>query len=408
MKVKTIFIFAYYSFQDPIFQSAVLPYFKGLGERSELRFVILTFEQQKYKMSSVQIDITRNELKKEQIRWFYKNWHSGKFKIVKKVFDFFNGILYSTYLIMKYKPAAIYSEGFPGAIIGHHLSRLFNLPHLIHTFEPHTDYMVEAGVWSEKSWEARLLRKYEMRVAKGASYIFTATNAMIEKLKSLNIKSKIYRVPSCVDLSLFNFSQIDRLKIRRKYAIQGSDCVITYLGKFGGMYMEEEIFDFFKICEEYGKINFKYFIITPDSHEGIFNYIESKNLDKSKFIVMTLQRNEISKFLSASDFGLVPVRQNPGKRYCSPIKDGEYWACGLPILIPKGISDDYIFARQYNIGLVIKDMDRESLEIVLQNMEVWLKIKNKDEVVKDCRDFVVKDRSIQKYKNLYREIFSKI
>ena len=408
MERQTIFIFAYYSYLDPVFQSAVLPYFNGLAERTQLRFVLLTFEQQKYKMNSEQIDKTRKELKKEQIFWYQANWHSGSFKIVKKFFDFMWGIIYSTYLIFKYKPTAIYSEGFPGAIIAHHLAQFFALPHIIHTYEPHTDYMVEAGVWSEKSWEAKLLRKYEIKVAKGASYILTGTNAMIEKLNLMNIKAQVYRVPSCVDLSLFKYSHLHRESIRKKFDINENECVITYLGKFGGMYMDEEIFDFFKVCEAYNELSFKYIILTPDAHDKIMKWLDFKNINKSKFIIKTLKKEEIGKYLSASDFGLVPVRQYPGKRYCSPIKDGEYWACGLPIIIPKGISDDYLFANEYNIGIVIKNMSKGSMENTVKKIKAWLNLNTKEEVVKRCRAFVENDRSVEKHKEKYRNIFLKM
>ena len=384
--IKTIFIFAYYSYKDPVFQSAVLPYFIGLSEGTNFRFVLITFEQQKYKLQSGEAEEIKAELLKHNIIWVKAYWHSGKFKILKKTFDFLWGILLSGYLVIRYKVSSIYSEGFPGAIIGHNLAKIFSLPHLVHTYEPHTDYMVEAGVWSADSWEARLLKIYEEKVAKGAKCIFTATEGMIKRLEGLNINAQIYRVPSCVDMSVFKFSQEGRDAVRKKYEIQKTDCVITYLGKFGGMYMDEEVFDFFKICEYSTELNYRYLIITPDHTEIILKYISIKELDLSKFIIVTLSRTEIGDYLSASDFGLVSVRQRPSKQFCSPIKNGEYWACGLPILIPKGISDDYLFAQEHNIGIVFEDMSSKSMEEVSEKIVEWQMKNNKEEVTKRCRD----------------------
>jgi glycosyltransferase involved in cell wall biosynthesis len=405
---KTIFIFAYYSYKDPIFQSAVLPYFNGLAAGNNLRFVLITFEQQKYKLSAAEASKVKSELKEEGIIWYKCYWHSGKLKLIKKAFDFAWGILLSTYLIVRYRAVAIYSEGFPGAIIAHHLSRIFSLPHLVHTFEPHTDYMVEAGVWKETSWEARLLKKYEVKVAMGASHIFTATDAFIDKLKNMDSKAKLFRVPSCVDINTFRYSEEGRRLIRRNHCIEDDECVLTYLGKFGGMYMDEELFDFFSICEEAKDIRFRYFIFTPDPHSLVLKFIEEKGLDISKFLIKTLKREEISLYLSSSDVGLVPVRQNPSKRYCSPIKDGEYWACGLPIIIPEGISDDYIISTKENIGLVLSDMSRNSVIQCINELKEWRSNNPRELLIERCQTFVERDRSIDRYKRLYQEIFEAI
>ena len=148
-------------------------------------------------------------------------------------------------LVRKYKVDAIYSEGFPGAVISYYVSRFTNRPHIVHTFEPHTDYMVESGVWKEADWEARKLRRFESVVGKKSFALMTATQAMIDKWKG-KTGAQMFRVPSCVDINHFQFRWLDRMTIRKKYNIGDNEIVIVYLGKFGGMYMEKEMFDFFK------------------------------------------------------------------------------------------------------------------------------------------------------------------
>ena len=44
-----------------------------------------------------------------------------------------------------------------------------------------------------------------------------------------------------------------------------------------------------------------------------------------------------------------PVKPVPTKRYCTPVKDGEYWALGLPVIITEGISDDSGIIRENGI-----------------------------------------------------------
>jgi len=161
--MKTIFIFAYYSYKDPVFQSAVLPYFTDFPEKEKFRFVLLTFEQRQHRLSAQAQKKIKEELKHHRIFWQHAYWHSGRFKPLKKAFDFLWGITLSIYLILRNNADIIYSEGFPGAIIGHYLSLLTGKKHIVHTFEPHADYMIESGIWSADSWEARLIKYHELK-----------------------------------------------------------------------------------------------------------------------------------------------------------------------------------------------------------------------------------------------------
>jgi glycosyltransferase involved in cell wall biosynthesis len=404
--MKTIFIFAYYSFKDPIFQSAILPYFTDFPEKKSYRFILLTFEQERYRSTATERVAIKKSLAEHNIIWFNTNWHSGKFKLIKKAFDFTYGMLLSLALIVRFRAKIIYSEGFPGAIFGHYLSKMTGCKHVVHTFEPHADYMVEAGVWKKTDWEAKLLYRLQDKVAKGASDIMTATDAMKDRLRNVvSKKTKIHRVPSCVDLDHFCFSDEGRNEVRRRLAIDSGEIVLVYIGKFGGMYMEHELFDFFQVCESKA-INFKYWIFTPDDQAQVYSHFEHVGIPKEKYTVDKLTRDQIPDYLSAADFGLVPVRQFPGKRFCSPIKDGEYWACGLPIIIPEGISDDYLIAQSENIGLVYKDASQSSYETLVKKIIYWAESKDKSEVRRRCRDFAEKDRSVARFKVLYHQVFS--
>ena len=50
--------------------------------------------------------------------------------------------------------------------------------------------------------------------------------------------------------------------------------------------------------------------------------------------------NQITDYYQIADFAINPVKPVPSKRYCTSIKDGEYWGMGLPVVITKNISDD--------------------------------------------------------------------
>jgi hypothetical protein len=402
-KRRKLLIFAYYSIKDPVFQSAVLPYFLNFPEKENYKFFLLTYEQKKYLPSKSEREGIIQNLKEENIHWKYVNWHSGFLKSIKKIYDLITGIVLSIILIKRNKIQFIYSEGFPGCIIAHYISMISRIPHIIHTFEPHADYMLEGGVWKKSSWEYKLIKQMEWEIACKAKFIMTATNIMKDIIHSRCENTKAFRVPSCVNFDLFQYSEIDRTKIRKKYAISDTDILICYLGKFGGMYWEKELFEFFHLCNTTHN-NFKFIIISKDNHAKIKENLKDYKV-QNKTVLLNLERDEISAYLSASDFGISAIRQIESQRLSSPIKNGEYWACGLPIIIPKGISDDYLFAESQKIGIVLDDLSKENMLQVISKIIEWHKSVDKNDIRNRCRQFVREDRDVKKYQRLYHSIF---
>lgn len=404
---KTILIFAYYSFKDPVFQSAVLPYFLNFPNKENYLFIILTFEQKKYILKQSETKEIRNFLSQQNILWYKKKWNSGKFKLFKKVFDLIQSLATCIKLIFQYKVKIIYSEGFPGAILTYIVSKITRRHHIIHTFEPHADYMLEAGVWKWWSWEYRFLRKMELVVARNASAILTATDKMIAKLQAVGVTGILYRVPSCVDLSLFNYSEPDRISVRKSLGIKENEILLIYLGKFGGMYWDEELFQLFQAFENHGTLKYKYLIISIDDQKRIRSY-NKFCVPNEKLIVLNLERQDVPKYLSAGNCGVCGIRNIPSRRYSSPIKNGEYWSCGLPVIIPQGISDDYLIAEENDIGVVLPDFSNESLFKVVKTFERKLDSKSWKDVKDRAAMFAANDRSVEKYKMVYKQLFENL
>lgn len=402
-KIRTVFILAYYSALDPVFRGAVLPYFRNFPDR-RVQFVLLTYEHNLFPMSHVVQQKLESEFERENIKWFRLTWNSGSFKALKKIYDFVKSIFYARTLIRQHDCDSIYSEGFPGAIIGHYLSLITGRRHMIHTFEPHADYMFEAGVWGKFSWEYQLLKLLELRVAKKASHIFTATKEMIHKLEEEGISSeKLFRVPSCIDLERFKFSNESRKRIRQELGLVDTDVLVTYLGKVGGMYMEEEIFDFYKVLASSKSVNYKFLFITTQASGIFLNWIGRKDMNRGHFTIMKATHEEVPDYLSASDVGFVAVRQRKSKRFCSPIKTGEYLACGLPIIIPTGISDDFDILGELNLALLMNntsDDEYQRLAGSLDNFDF-----KRPGLREACRQYCKNDRDIKKYKNIYAKVF---
>ncbi len=403
MVKKKIFIFSYYSYKDPIFQSAILPYFQDFPSKEMFEFILLSFESKENKLNKAEKESIKTSLEQHNIRWHSTRWRSGRFKLFKKIIDFGIGTTYSLLLIYKYKVNFIYSEGFPGSIFGHYLSMLTQRKHIIHTFEPHAEYMVESHVWKDNDWETILLRKFMSKIAHKAHKLMTATTLYKEVITSWEVdEHKIMLVPSCVDTTIFHFDENRRISIRKRLGIDENTKVFVYLGKFGGMYTTKEYFEFAKTCiTQYPDQKVRFWVFTSEAKEILHAYIEELGLDISLFFIQKLKKEEVPHYLSGADYGFVGILPIPSRRYSSPIKNGEYWACGLPIIIPKGISDDYELTQEHHLGYVLEDFQQDSYKAVLEKIMTKKYTFSKEKI----SVFAKNNRGLAKFKQKYYELF---
>jgi glycosyltransferase involved in cell wall biosynthesis len=182
-----------------------------------------------------------------------------------------------------------------------------------------------------------------------------------------------------------------------------SKVVCVYAGKLGGIYFKKEIFDFIKSCYDHWNDDFRFLMLTNASREEIEE--ECKRVGLPEYIVINkfVFHNEIPAYLSLGDFALNPVKPVPTKRFCTSIKDGEYWAMGLPIVISPNISDDSDIIEQEEIGIVMDFADKDQFEPSLAQLDTLLQRKN--DLKEKIRNTGQRYRSFDIAENIYRKIY---
>ena len=86
--------------------------------------------------------------------------------------------------------------------------------------------------------------------------------------------------------------------------------------------------------------------------------------------------------MGLADFAITPVKPVPTKRYCTPIKDGEYWAMGLPVVIPENISDDSGIIREQDIGAILQRFDTEAYKEAVMKIDDLLQMPGRFEKIR--------------------------
>ena len=176
-----------------------------------------------------------------------------------------------------------------------------------------------------------------------------------------------------------------------------------YAGKLGGIYLKSEVFDFIKACYEYWKDDFRFLMLTNAPREEIDLECKRTGLPGHSVTRKFVFHQEVPAYLSLGDFAINPVKPVPTKRFCTSIKDGEYWAMGLPVVISPNISDDSEIIKREDIGVSMDFADSSQFSSALARLNSFLQIKN--DLSKKIRGIAEQYRSYRIAENIYTVIY---
>lgn len=403
MYSENILILTDWSYKDALIQ-VTLPYIamKRKYLSSEKRIFFRTLEQDRLKTTPEEREAIREYFEPQNIKWIPNRYIKGVKSVPYSILTFFRLL----YLCKKEKIGILHLYCTPPSILAYGLSLLTGARIILDSYEPHAEAMVENGTWSRKSVKFRLLFKFEKLISAKAELAISATRGMEEYAKkTYNVSfKKFYVKPACVNTDLFSFENRKKAELVKKYNLENK-IVCVYAGKFGGIYLEEEVFSLLKIAHEYFGDPFRIVILTNHSRKEIEDYCQKVGLDPHIILSLFVSHKEIPDYMGLGDFALTPVKPVPTKRYCTPIKDGEYWALGLPVIITKNISDDSDIIEQHQIGAVIKEFNTDEYKNAVKKIDTLLKSSNIKELYDKIRIIAKKYRGFDIADHIYGEIY---
>lgn len=375
--MKSSVVFVYNSFKDPLFQATLWLYLKEESNNQRFCFHLITYEQKEYHIEEEERRRIQEDLKSLNIQWHPLTWHSGRFKLLKKLFDLLSAFLLVFRIKVFTRASSIVSLGTVAGSFAYILAKMFFLKCYIYQFERHSEFLADFGIWSKNSLSYKLLHRLETISGRGSELLATGTTHMIERLKNEGIKGLVYYLPSCVDDEMFQFDQKSREEIRNRLEINEKR-VIIYVGKFGGIYFTlNNMASFFSDWMKMDSTVF-FIVLTPQNQNEVKSSFHEHGITEKQCFVSSVAHNEIPAYLSASDIGLVAVPSLPSQKFRSPIKVGEYLCCGLPYVVGHGISDDDLIAKKSSVGVVIDSYNIEGISKIQPELDLVMSRKRDD------------------------------
>jgi hypothetical protein len=238
--------------------------------------------------------------------------------------------------------------------LGYRVFKRTGIPYVVESFEPHAEYMMESRTWNKFGYRAWIQQRLERLQKETASFLLPVSSHYTQRLIQEGVnQSRIMTLPCCISVDEFAFNEASRSQKRNELKIRGTDIVGIYAGKYGDIYYTDEAYDLYKEAFNFFQEKFRLILLTGENQESLRQELSKRDIPLDRVWIGKIAHAEVPLFLSAADFAFSTVRPSPSRIYCSPIKNGEYWANGLPILLEPGIGEDSDIVTKEGGGVIL-------------------------------------------------------
>lgn len=391
---------------DPLGQSQVLPYLKGLSKEG-YEFHLISFEKSdRFNQHKKLIQSICDE---HNISWHpqYYSKVGGLRSTLKQVRKLKN---ISCYLHEKHSFEIVHCRSYISALAGLKLKRKYGLKFVFDMRGFWADERVDGKLWNLKNPIYNFIYKFfkwkEIQFFKESDYSISLTfngENEIKSWKTFNDNPpKIKIIPCCVDLELFDPSKIteqDKNELQKKLNIDPKHYILGYVGSIGTWYMLSEMLNYFKVLLS-KKPDAKFLFVTGESPDLIIAKAKEKNIDPATLIVTSVLHHEVPLCISLFDKSIFFIRPTYSKKASSPTKQGEIMAMGIPLICNSGIGDTDLIVKKYNSGIVIDEFSDEAYTAAQMNENNL----NFIEIIHGAKAYFSLEEGVKSYRSVYQEI----
>ncbi len=350
MRLDSVYV-TYWSLRDPLCQSQSLPVVAALA-RAGYRMGLVTHEQARFGLPSAERSAQAEALRASGIEWHPRTYHKRP-PVLSTLWDAGTAIAAVARIARRSGARLVHGRASVPAGIAWGASRLARTLFLDDADGPLSEEYVDAGIWTRGSLPHRLTRAVEERSMRSADRLAVLSSLRRDEVRAL-ARSEVSVLPCGVDTAHFRFDGAARERWRRELGLSGT--VLVYSGKAGGWYLTEPMLDFARAVQRTREVTL--LVLTPGDPSPFRSGAAARGV---RCVVRGASRDEMPGLLSAAEIGLSFRLASASQRACSPIKNGEYLACGLPVVTSAGAGDYSALVERERVGVVAGSFDEEAL-----------------------------------------------
>jgi glycosyltransferase involved in cell wall biosynthesis len=340
-----------------------------------VKFTLLSFERAGAftREGAAKCEQLRSELQAQGIEWHWLRYHQRP-SLPATIYDVLQGIRKASSLIQRNRVEMIHARGHIPATIALALKKRFPIKLIFDVRGLMAEEYVDAEHWRKDSLPYRITKATERSVFAQTDAVVTLTERIwpiIREWDGLRGRTPHHEViPCCVDLERFQFSEHERARRRSELGLT-DQFTIVYSGSLDGWYLTEKMADFFaSVVRANPRAHMLW--LTNGRPERVKELMRSRDIATENYSVLSVAAREVPSYLAAADAGLAFIKRCVSKLASSPTKNGEYLACGLPLILNAGIGDSDALIDRWEAGALIRDFTDQEFAAAARDIEAMV------------------------------------
>jgi len=370
---KKVIIYLYNRFFDPLIQGNFWLYIDDYLKDPDntIRFHLITYEDDRFPLTSEQATKVK-QWQQQGLEWTRLQWHPGT-NLTSKFVDVWSGLLALTSLRKKGYRHVVSLASVAGSY-AYLFCRLLRMKLFMYQFEPHSEYAIDNSMWARGSLQYKIAHFLERRAAGFATVIASGTRFMQERLEhEWKVDAQFFKIATVANDKKFTFDQTLRDETRTRLGLRPEQWVLFYPGKFGSLYYYEETAWMYRWLREL-EPRLHFLIVTPHEDEEVMVIFDKAGVEREDYTICHSDYIDIHSYYFAADFAVIAVPSGPSKKFISNIKVGEYLCAGLPFLITRDVSEDYVYAEEKEVGVVVNDFKEQDIKAAWPQIKRYLEM----------------------------------
>lgn len=402
---KALYI-SYDGMTDPLGQSQVLPYLKGLSEKG-LEFHLISFEKEerfhKFK------DHIQKICDEADIHW-YPLSYTKKPPLLSTIYDVQRMKRLAHKLQQQHHFSVVHCRSYIAALVGAGMKKRFGTKFLFDMRGFWADERIDGNIWSLGNPVFRTVYNYfkkkEIQFFKEADHVVSLTYNGKNEIESwkefIDQKPLIEVIPCCVDLDLFDpakVSEKQRVRLKEELGIKAGEFVLGYVGSIGTWYMLPEMLRYFKVLHTTHP-NARFLFVTGEAPSVIRSAAEAIDIPQDAIYITSCLHKEVPLHISIFNASIFFIRPTFSKKASSPTKQGEIMAMGIPLICNAGVGDTDLVVEKFEAGTVLRTLTEDSFK---ENTEIRF---NKEQTMRGAREFYGLEEGVKRYGGIYEKLIT--
>ncbi len=257
---------------------------------------------------------------------------------------------------------------------------------------------LETQLTSGLSLKTRVISALELQQARRADRLSTVSKSLKKYLEEKIGRQDMTVIPSCFNENQFFFDPGARREIRQSLDLNENNILLCYSGGMSAWQRVADIISLFKrVCIADARCKA---LFLTNSQEEVTRRLQQAEFPSGQAFVRGCVHQEVHRYLSAADIGFIMRHNTTINNVASPVKVGEYLACGLPVILTPGIGDYSDMLPAAGVSLLLDettDIADQVLEFIHRNDFVGLR----DKAIRFAKDRLTMSANLNQYRLLY-------